>query len=128
MGNGLLVDPNTPAFHYSIETQKTAARLPGRRCGHEATLGLSGYFSALQQSLPQALPFSLQQAAQLSPQHFLQVLSAASTGAAAERMARARRERDSFIRIGCVWSLRCPLERHDANPRTGGGGTRAVPH
>ena len=88
----------------------------------KASSGLCGYFSALQQSLPQALPFSLQQAAQLSPQHFLQALPAASTGEAAARMARARRERDSFIRFGCVWSLRCPLDRHDAIPSTGGVG------
>jgi hypothetical protein len=67
------------------------------------------YFSALQQSLPQTLPFSLQQVAQLSPQHFLQVLPAASTGEAAARMARARRERESFIRFGSVWILRCLL-------------------
>jgi hypothetical protein len=58
----------------------------------------AAYFAGLQQSLPQVLPFSLQQAAQLSPQHFLQASPAASTGMAAAKTARARRERESFIR------------------------------
>lgn len=69
---------------------------------HEDLFRFNGYFSALQQSLPQALPFSLQQAAQLSPQHFLQILPAASTGEAVARMARARIERERFIGFGCV--------------------------
>lgn len=46
---------------------------------------LSGGYSALQQSLPQALPLSLQQAAQLSLQHFSQALPAAR--AVLERVA-----------------------------------------
>lgn len=45
----------------------------------------SGGYSALQQSLPQALPLSLQQAAQLSLQHFSQALPAAR--AVLERVA-----------------------------------------
>lgn len=56
------------------------------------------YFSALQQSLPQALPASLQQAAQLSLQHFLQASPAWLRGAITLSVVTARRERIVFIR------------------------------
>lgn len=61
----------------------------------------------MQQSLPQALPFSLQQAAQLSLQHFSQALPAAravleraATEAAAMRVRMVFMVSDVFVLFG----------------------------
>lgn len=66
----------------------------------------------MQQSLPQALPFSLQQAAQLSLQHFSQALPAAR--AVLERAATeaaAMRVRMVFIVLDVFVFLKCLLLR-----------------
>lgn len=64
----------------------------------------------MQQSLPQALPFSLQQAAQLSLQHFSQALPAAR--AVLERAATdaaAMRVRMVFMMLLDVLCFKCLL-------------------